>query len=203
MDLLNWFNIGVASVAVITGVIYAIKQKCKKHKRKKSNNFWKIHTDIHEVLTELRVKANCARTQIVQFHNGEYFMDGVSMRKFSLTHESINKGISSEADKIQNLIISRFVPLLNVLFEDDPKIILTEEVNGNCWKGFLESGNVVAVAALPLKHKGFITGYVICQWCSWEKAIAAEEDLVGSKLIDSRNLIQINLSYQLRGKENL
>jgi hypothetical protein len=63
-------------------------------------------------LTELRVKVDCARAQIVQFHNGEYFMDGISMKKLSLTHESLSKGVSEEAGKTTNILISLFTPLM-------------------------------------------------------------------------------------------
>jgi hypothetical protein len=63
----------------------------------KNDNFIFIHSEIHEMLTELRVLTDSARAQIIQFHNGEYFMDGVSMRKFSVTHESLEKGIDSDA----------------------------------------------------------------------------------------------------------
>jgi len=202
-DIIGWFEVGVALAAVMTGIFYSIHKKHKNHKKRKLDNFWKVHTIIHESLTELRVRTNCARSQIVQFHNGEYFMDGVSMRKFSLTHESINKGVSSEADKLQNLLISRFLPLINVLMEDDSNIIFSDDIEDETWKSFLMSGNVVAFSVLPLRHKGDITGYVMSQWCNLDKLMEAESDKIPEEMIYARNLLQINLAQQLRGKEGL
>ena len=66
----------------------------KTKKKKEYNSFWSIHSQVHETLTELRVMSDCARVHLVQFHNGEYFLDGISMKKLSLTHESLNKGTS-------------------------------------------------------------------------------------------------------------
>jgi len=203
LDIIGWFEVGAAVAAVMGGIFYSIHRRHKNHKKRKLDNFWKIHTIIHESLTELRVRTNCARAQIVQFHNGEYFMDGVSMRKFSLTHESVNKGVSSEADKLQNLLISRFIPLINVLMEDKSTILFTDEVQDETWKSFLMSGNVVAMTVLPLHHKGDITGYVMCQWCNLEKLIESDSDKISYECVYARNLLQINLAQQLRGKEGL
>tara|TARA_R110001583_G_scaffold150969_2_gene302925 strand:+ start:1065 stop:1682 length:618 start_codon:yes stop_codon:yes gene_type:complete len=202
-DIIGWFEVGAAVAAVMGGIFYTIHKKHKNHKKRKLDNFWKVHTIIHESLTELRVRTNCARTQIVQFHNGEYFMDGVSMRKFSLTHESINKGVSSEADKLQNLLISRFLSLVDLLMEDTPSIIFTDDVEDETWKSFLLSGNVEAVVALPLRHKGDITGYVMSQWCSLEKLMEEDSEQIAKECVYARNLLQINLAQQLRGKEGL
>jgi hypothetical protein len=69
--------------------------------RIKTDNFIEIHTEIHELLTELRVTTKCMRASILQFHNGDYFMDGISMRKFSVTHESAHKGYNSQVIKLK------------------------------------------------------------------------------------------------------
>ena len=82
-----WIAIG--SALILGGIKFFKKMK----KEFIKDNFIQIHTEIHELLTELRVLTDSARTQVIQFHNGEYFIDGISMRKFSLTHESVEKGI--------------------------------------------------------------------------------------------------------------
>ena len=83
------------------------KAKKKQITQLPDNCFWKTHTRLHETLTELRVKTDCARSQIVQFHNGGEFLDGISMKKMSLTHESLEKGVSSEMGIKKDLLLSK------------------------------------------------------------------------------------------------
>ena len=70
-------------VAIVSAVILGGIKSFKKIKKAwHTDDFIQIHSEIHEFLTELRVVTDAARTQVIQFHNGEYFMDGISMRKF-------------------------------------------------------------------------------------------------------------------------
>lgn len=88
------FEYGIATASFLVGAYYGIKKIKEKlfsnKKKKECKQYWNIHSEIHEILTELRIRTDAARAQIIQFHNGEYFMDGVSMKKMSLTHESLH-----------------------------------------------------------------------------------------------------------------
>ena len=76
-----------SAIAIAFG--FTIWKTTKKYKKDYQTAFTQIHSEIHELLTELRIVTDSARTQVIQLHNGDYFMDGVSMRKFSVTHESL------------------------------------------------------------------------------------------------------------------
>ena len=78
-ELKMWFEIGLAASAVAGGLLWGAIKYLKSKRNK--NDYFESHSRIYETLTELRVKADCARAQVVQFHNGEYFMDGISMRR--------------------------------------------------------------------------------------------------------------------------
>ena len=43
----------------------------------------------------------------------------------------------------------------------------------------------------------------MCQWCNLEKLIEADSDKMADECVYARNLLQINLAQQLRGKEGL
>lgn len=202
MVIPEWFQIGVSAVALISGIIYAILKLISKRKHERYMSFWNTHSRIHETLTELRVLTDCARVHLVQFHNGEYFLDGVSMKKLSLTHESLNKGTSGEGDKIQGILISRFVPLMNKLVQKDSSLCLVEDMEQSYFKQFMVSGSILAFIALPIKYRGMITGYAMCQWCSWDKLDKLDEEKATSTLEYAKNNIEVLLSQQLRQKEN-
>ena len=79
------------------------------------------------------------RVSVLQFHNGEYFMDGISMRKFSITHESSHKGYTSQALKFKNTLCSLFVPLLTKVIENNSLIFNIQAMPANSYaKHFFE-----------------------------------------------------------------
>ena len=103
MDLFgSWTEIGMIIAAITVGaaavLIPLLKHKNRINKEPKGvsmdGDFWKIHSNVHERLTQLRIESDCARAQIAQFHNGGHFLDGVSMMKFTITHESLGIGIT-------------------------------------------------------------------------------------------------------------
>ena len=162
------------------------------------DNFIVVHSEIHELLTELRVLTDAARAQVIQFHNGEYFMDGVSMRKFSITHESLEKGIESDANRIKGVLCSMFIPLLNLVLEDAPKIHYTVDLKNSYLKQYLESRSVEAFSVLPIKIQNQTTGFVMVQWCSGLKAERIDETFTMNELTKIRDQITAQLGQQKR-----
>ena len=183
----------IACALLISGYKYWQKYKSMFGK---NDNFITVHSEIHELLTELRVLTDSARAQIIQFHNGEYFMDGVSMRKFSLTHESLEKGIDSDANRIKSLLCSMFIPLLNLVLANDSKIHYTVDLSNSYLKQYLESRNVEAFSVLPIRLMDRMTGFVMVQWCSSLKAEGIDETYSMGEINKVRDQITAQLGQQ-------
>ena len=209
MSVLQWFEIGVAGVAIAVGVAIGIHRVLKGKKimliaeKEKlqfpTSCFWQTHTRVHETLTELRVKTDCARSQLVQFHNTGHFLDGISMKKMSLTHESLEKGVSSEMPIKRDLLLSMCIDGLNLLLKDDPQLHMVSELEDSWCKQFMENSNVVAFSFLPLRRQGMVIGYVMTQWCSWTKTDLIHEEEMVAEMTDARNLIEIQLEQEVAG----
>lgn len=197
-DVVKVFEAYSVYAAIICGLIIGGYKywQTRRGEFGKKDNFIRLHSEIHEVLTELRVLTDAARAQIVQFHNGEYFMDGVSMRKFSVTHESLETGIDSDANRIKGLLCSMFVPLLNLVLADDPKINYTVDLKNSYFKQYLDSRNVEAFSVLPIKIMNHLTGFVIVQWCSGLKAEKIDEGHSTGQMIKIRDRITAQLGQQ-------
>jgi hypothetical protein len=178
---------------VILGGLKAWK---KSKKLLKLDSFNMVHSEIHELLTELRVLTDAARTQVIQFHNGEYFMDGISMRKFSLTHESVEKGIESDGVRLQSCLCSMFLPLLLLISENNPKIHYTVDLQETYVKQYLESRNVEAFSVLPVKINNMTTGFVMVQWCSGMKAELIDKLYTTQEMKKVTNSITAQLAQQ-------
>ena len=134
-----WLEMGMALSLI--GFGYIVGKLKKQLKMKYINISWDKHSKIHELLTEARVNSDAARAQIIQFHNGEYFMDGISMKKMSLTHESLSKGVSQEADKMNNILISLFTPLMEKIIQNKAEVHKTQDDDPGITKNLMQSNN--------------------------------------------------------------
>ena len=215
-NLTTWYEIGgivmALAAGLATGFYYLINKGkigmlLKERRESKTqivnlpdNCFWNVHTVLHETLTELRVKTNCARAQIVQFHNGGEFLDGISMKKMSLTHESLDKGVSSEMPLKQGLLLSMCVDGLMLLQKDDAQVYKVDELEDSWCKQFMENSNVIAFSFLPIKKHGQAVGYVMVQWCSWNHADDADEVEVSECIENARKLVEIQLHILKKNK---
>jgi hypothetical protein len=181
-------------VAGTLGVIWGIVKFWQG--KKKDDNFIEVHTEIHELLTELRVKNSAMRASIIQFHNGEYTMDGISMRKFSVTHESTHKGYTSQVMKLKGTLCSMYIPLLTKIVENKSTIHHTNMLPHSYVKGFFEDENVSQYSCLPLKNKGANVGFILVQWHhDFEIPSEAQEEAMNI-FENLRDSIAIQLSQQ-------
>ena len=212
MDIFgSWMEVGMVAAALLVGVAFvwmSVRKQLKTTLLKSNSKFlkmpdtcrWASHTRIHETLTELRVKCDGARTQIVQFHNGGHFLDGISMTKMTLTHESLRNGISSEFHIKKDLLLSMCVDGLTLLTKDLSTLHITEELGDSWCKQLLQNSNVISFTFLPLRKHNQVIGYVMCQWCSLSKVDGIDELDCSEEMHRARNLIEVQLEQENRRK---
>lgn len=170
-----WFTIGASIVSFLIGIGYGFVRvlKSKKCKNswvcKKGIDFTKLHSQVNEILTELRIRLDSARISITQFHNGGDFFSGESILKFSVTHESCALGVEQTIDQQQGVLLTRFIEKLKLLQTENCKLIFTNTLPDSHYKGFLEARNTIAFIVIPLKVENSLNpyGYLCAEWCSW------------------------------------
>ena len=207
----EWVSLGISLAAVTAGFFtYFINKQIKKRKKAKDivspsldfpEVFWNVHTKIQETITELRLRVDCARTHLVQFHNGGYFLDGISMKRMSLTHESLERSDSGEIKNHQDLVMSMFMPLLENVKNDTATLRYVNEMEDSYPKQHLDSSNVIAFSVLPIRNDNMIVGYIMSLWCSWNKVDSIDEELVEDWMNRSQSLIEVELINQKRKTE--
>jgi len=197
LDLNIFFEIGIAASVFAMGFAIGLRKVPKfKFSRKKDDNYWKLHSKAHEILTELRITTGCARAQVVQFHNGEYFMDGLAMKMKTLTHESLANGVAGEGKNKRMLQLSMFIPLMELVLKDDGTIYTTKDLEESYSKQYMQLSNVLAFSVLPLKRQGMTTGYIMCQWCSETKIKEIKLKSLKEEIILARDKIEVNIDLQ-------
>ena len=190
-------TIGIAVVAYVSGKLKEKSNRAIKIKKHAEIN-WEVHSQIHEFLTELRVKTHAGRAQIVQFHNGEYFIDGISMYKLSTTHESLKNGLSSNEKKL--LLVTMFSALMDKLETNQPQLYKTSEEKPSYFKNTLDLGSVDYFMALPLFYGGAKSGFIIMEWCGETDSQHAvdNEGVIKIEMLHTRNIVQTKLSQQMK-----
>lgn len=188
IDILgSWVEFGMVLGAIAVGVflaIPAIKSIIDKKKTKTnypcSQKFRATHSRIHEFLTEIRVKMGADRACILQFHNGGKYLDGSSVKKFSLTHESCMVGVSESMSLRQNIPASTFVEALEHLSKDSPCIEATSNIKDSHFKRHLEANHTLVFSLVPVKDvRGVLTiGFLLVEWCNWDNADMIDDDKV-------------------------
>jgi hypothetical protein len=181
-------------VAGTLGVVWGIVKFWQG--KKKDDNFIEVHTEIHELLTELRLSTKSMRATILCFHNGEYYANGVSMRKFSISHESVHKGYTTQVYKLKNVLCSLCIPLLNQVLQDKSNIHSTETFTDGYFKEFLQDENISHYACLLLKNNGVNIGFILLQWHKDFLPSINDYDRFETIFKNFRDSIQLQLSYQ-------
>ena len=205
----SWVEAGMVLAAVGAGILLGYPMiKSFINKRKDNKSIWKelptsqkfvnLHTKVHEHLTELRVLGDAGRAQVVQFHNGGKFVDGSSMKRFSLTHESCRSGVSETRHTRQDVILTMFGEMLEVVTSDDGRPQLTSKLPDCHFKRHLESNSVIMFSLVPIRNANgmSVIGCLSVEWCSWVKADAVVEEDIIPMVKEKRRYIEAELAAQ-------
>ena len=200
----SWMEVGMVVAAVITGMAFILVPwlRSKTKTRREMVKFWSHdfedqHTQIHERLTELRVALDCGRVSLFQFHNGGQFIDGTSMRKFSVTHESCALGVMACKIDMKELLLTRYMDLLGLLKRDNPQIHHVENMTPSSIKSLMQSNNVICFSLLPFhcQETNLIMGYICVEWCSFDKSLEISEEHVAQILPEVRDIVSVGLNH--------
>ncbi len=199
----SWMEIGMSIAAIAGGVFMSLpvirgfmKKKRNKLFSPNTPNYRNVHTRVHEHLTELRTKIHSDRSLLLQFHNGGEFLDGTSMKKFSLTHESCVVGTSETGNSRQNVLTSIFIEMLDLLAKDNSQIRLTTDLPDCHFKRHLEVNHTLFYSIYPIKdaRKVLVIGCLLCEWCNWDDIEKVDDNVVISEIPKYSQYIESQLA---------
>lgn len=149
------FLTGIAGPALVTYIKHKLNLKKAVELLKRRNDFnLTIDTQqkINKTLNEIQQKHGLDRIWIAQFHNGGNFYPGnKSMKKLSVTFESTKPGISTDILKLQNLPVSFFSSVLQVMnTEQIGYVVETENSHDNAFADFWVSRGITRSYLFPV-----------------------------------------------------
>ena len=132
---------------------------------------------VHEFIEQLRKDYKFDRVSICQFHNGGKFLNGRSMKKFSMTYETVAPGIEKIKRRYQNVLVSEFPKLFAAMLEKDFMIITPDMEQYPSMRREMTANGIVQAVKVPIRGlRGDILGFLTCH------VIREESDLIGDYL---------------------
>lgn len=202
-SLQGWLEVIGAILGVITaglGAFVAIKPVIRYFKKRnavrKEETFNTVNMRISDLLGELRMKAKASRVSLSQFHNGGKFADGSSMRRMSISHQSCDPKVSSTMQFRQDVLVSRFVEIIQQLRENNPHIRTTTSLFESNSKKFYELHDTMGFSILPLfcSDSLVVYGYITIEWCDLQTIDNVDEEDVKSHMEYTRDQVSFLLN---------
>lgn len=132
---------------------------------------------VHEFIEKLRKEYKFDRVAICQFHNGGKFLNGRSMKKFSMTYETVAPGIEKIKRRYQNVLVSEFPKLFSAMLDNDFMIITPDMEQYPSMRREMTSNGIVQAIKVPIRGlRGDMLGFLTCH------VIGEESDLIGEYL---------------------
>jgi len=143
---------------------------------------------VQEFIEEIREEYGFDRVSICQFHNGGKFLNGRSMKKFSMTYEATSPGIEKIKRKYQNVLVSEFPKLIAALLQLDFLVVRDDTEEYPQLRREMQANGIVQAVKVPIRGlRGDTMAFLSCHM------IGEPSSLVGNHLrhefIDKANQI--------------
>lgn len=179
---------GVFGVGIVVGLWTMIKKRkiAARADVKKEERIARTHSRVHETLTELRLLVCASRAVVFQFHNGGKFADGSSIKRFSVTHESCGTGVQGMLLESQDVLLTRYKELVDILDTSSNKIIRTSDLPQCSFRYGLEINNILCFAVSPLRCEDGLTpmGFICCHWCDFSELDAVHAEGISENSLE-------------------
>ena len=201
-----WINIGAAIVGLIGGMLASVTYL------KNRIMFWKKQEEIdaaitvddirrygqvQEILTTIRNSCDADRVQILQFHNGGKFLDGSSMKRMSVTHESCSYGVAYEYMHMQAVLATLLWEKIEMVKKDEPQIHIVKNLSESTLRTYCRSKGSEAFAVLPIRKDTLVIGFVNLDWLD-EETIPSNSIEFATILEEQRNYIELQLAKECK-----
>lgn len=117
---------------------------------------------VNAILSDMLVDYRADRAKVVQFHNGTHNLGGIPFRYFSITHESVGTGISSEISNFQDIPTSVLGSYAEQMINHElVRIPDVSAMTVNTFKQLLEQQGITGKCMYPLfDDAGRFVGYL-------------------------------------------
>jgi hypothetical protein len=143
--------------------------------------------EVQEYLNVLVDKWEFDRGAIYQFHNGGKFFNGIAMKKFSLTFESISAGIARVKEVSQNIFVTEHPSLIKHVSCKDFFYIDSDDAVLDYMREKIEEQGILQLITVPLRSlNSTLLGFIQFSTIKHEVEITEE---MQTELIEAGRII--------------
>lgn len=205
VSLETWFNIGMGFAGVLTGILASFgwfRKRIKAEEKKEIEDasitkldYQTKHSNVHDLLTTLRVESGASRAKIGHFHNGGKFLDGSPMKKFSITHESCMRGVPYDGQQLQNIHVTIFWDMVERMRDNDGMVHRTEDMRDGYFRSYNKSNDISAFSVLPIIKQDLYVGFILLEWMEEQIPPYTDPSFV-TQFMQARDYIEVELALR-------
>lgn len=187
-------SIVIAFITGVMGPVILLLLKSKIEKRNKPDMVQEtlfVSELVHNKIEEIREGVKADRVWVSQFHNGGHFYPtGKSIAKFSVMYETVEVGVSSIQQNLQNIPVNLFSRSMNRLVNSDTieipdynsEEILTYGLKYMAEDNGLQSGYLFAIKTIDDKFIGILgIDYT-------KRRVALDDDVINNIMVQASTL---------------
>jgi hypothetical protein len=91
------------------------------------------------------------------------------MKKFSITHESCEVGVSYDGWHFQNILVTMFWDLVEGLRQDSSVLRWSRDMKAGYFRSYINTHGVVGYSVLPIRKGHLLIGFILLEWFDAER----------------------------------
>jgi len=165
-NYIDLIRLGISSIVTLLGVFLSwfLKYKYGEYKYRKITREISQSKLIQTILEQQLSEYGAQRAFILQRHNGGKYGTGKSMNKLSTTFEALEEGVSTEFKEYQNLPISLYSGLVDVVRSERGIFPIVDDVDDILTRAFFVQRGTKTAVVYPIVRGIELVGMVGFEW---------------------------------------
>jgi hypothetical protein len=165
-DYIDVIRLGVSSAVTLLGVFLSwfLKYKYGEYKHRKITREISQSKLVQTILEQQLNEYGAQRAFILQRHNGGKYGTGKSMTKLSTTFEALEEGVSTEFKEYQNLPMTLYSGLVDVVQNERGIFPIVEDIDDILTRAFFVQRGTKTAVVYPVSRGADLVGMVGFEW---------------------------------------
>ena len=165
-DYIDLIRLGVSSLVTLIGVFLSwfLKYKYGEYKHRKITREISQSKLVQTIIEQQLNEYGAQRAFILQRHNGGKYGTGKSMNKLSTTFEALEEGVSTEFKEYQNLPMSLYSGLVDVVQNERGIFPIVEDIDDILTRAFFVQRGTKTAVVYPILRGIELVGMVGFEW---------------------------------------
>lgn len=165
-DYIDLIRLGISSAVTLFGVFLSwfLKYKYGEYKHRKITREISQSKLVQTIIEQQLHEYGAQRAFVLQRHNGGKYGTGKSMNKLSTTFEALEEGVSTEFKEYQNIPMSLYSGMVDVVQNERGIFPITEDIDDILTRAFFTQRGTKTAVIYPILRGVDLVGMVGFEW---------------------------------------